>query len=100
MPRRDQPDHPLLPLFIPVVQIPQGDGSVLIKPGRPVEWLTPKQFALQVGLSADTIRRKIGTPALPMEFVEYTGPRKIRIRADALSHWRAHWAAMRDGGML
>ena len=27
------------------VMVPQGDGSVLVKPGRPVSWVTPAEFA-------------------------------------------------------
>lgn len=40
--KRTQPDHPELPfavptLIYPTIKIPQGDGSVLIRPGKPVE---------------------------------------------------------------
>ncbi|MCW5559727.1 MAG: hypothetical protein KIT22_18070 [Verrucomicrobiae bacterium] len=88
----------MLPLWIPTVTIPQGDGSVVVKPGKPVAWLTPKQFGQQFGLSADTICRRIGHESLPESFVEYAGPRKIRIQAAALDHFRAHWRKHRDAG--
>jgi len=91
--------HPELPLFIPAIQVPQGDGSVLVKPGRPVAWLTPAQFGREVGLGPDAIYRKIGSAALPESFVDYAGPRKIRIRADALEHFRQHWRGRRACGV-
>lgn len=97
MPER-QPEQTLLPLFIPTVQIPQGDGSVLVKPGRPVGWLTPKQFGQQVGLSADSIYRAVGSDSLPERFVEFAGQRKLRIRADALDHFREYWRGRRGAG--
>ncbi|MBN8246236.1 MAG: hypothetical protein J0L84_02190, partial [Verrucomicrobia bacterium] len=66
-----RPEQIQLPLFFTTVQVPQGDGSVLVKPGRPVSWFTPKQFAQLVGLSADTICRHVGSDCLPERFVEY-----------------------------
>ena len=86
------------PLLIPTIQIPQGDGSVLVKPGRPVEWLSPKTFGQYVGLSADSIYRKIGEPCLPEEFVRYNGPRKIQIRSDAVEHFTRYWEERRGSG--
>lgn len=84
-----------LPILIPTIQIPQGDGSYLVKPGKPVQWLTVKQFAVQVGLQSDAIYRAIGTDALPETFVQYVGPRKIRIMADGVEHYLAHWRSIR-----
>jgi hypothetical protein len=101
MARKHPPNEtvqPLLPLFIPTIQIPQGDGSILVKPGKPVAWLNPKQFGEQVGLSPDAIRRKIGSEALPERFIEYAGPKLIRIRADALEHFREHYRNLRGLG--
>jgi len=94
----NRPEQIQLPLFFPTVQIPQGDGSVLVKPGRPVAWLTPKQFAQLVGLSPDTICRHVGSACLPEQFVEYNGPRKIRIRVDGLDHFREYWKGRRGAG--
>lgn len=91
-----KPSEPVFAVFPTVV--PQGDGSVLVRPGRPVEWLTVKQFGQLVGLGEDSIYRKIGSDALPERFVDYAGPRKIRIRADALPHFREHYRARRSYG--
>ncbi len=79
--------------------VPQGDGSFLLKPGKPQAWLTPSEFAAEVGLSARSIYDYIGSEALPSEMVEYTGARKIRIQATALEHWRNHFRTLRDGGI-
>lgn len=97
----EKPENPrqqMLALWIPTVQIPQGDGSVLVKPGRPVGKLTPKQFGREVGLSADTIYRRVGHDCLPERFVEYVGERKILILADALEHFREYWRGKRGMG--
>jgi hypothetical protein len=101
MARKHQPDEtvqPLLPLFIPTIQIRQADGSILVKPGKAVALLTPKQFGEQVGLGPDAIRRKIGSDALPEAFVEYAGPKLIRIRSEALEHFREHYRNLRGLG--
>ena len=94
----DETVQPLLPMFFPTVRIPQGDGAVLLRPGKPVAWLTPRQFAEQVGLSRNTIYGYLGTDAVPERFVDYSGGRKIRIRADALEHWEAHFRKQRGLG--
>jgi hypothetical protein len=81
------------------VLIPQGDGSVLVKPGKPQAWLTPAEFAAEVGLSVRSIYDYIGTDALPSGFVDYSGARKIRIQAAAIEHWREHFQTLRAGGI-
>ena len=96
-PPNQSAEQPLLPLFFPTVQVPQGDGSVLVKPGRPVEWMTPKEFGRHVGLGPDAIYRKLGSEAIPQEFVRYSGPRKIQIRTDAIPHFLAHYRDRRLG---
>lgn len=100
MPRTIDPpgQTSFLPLLIPTVQIPQGDGSYLVKPGKPIQWLTVKQFAAQVGLGPDAIYRKIGSEALPESFVDYAGPRKIRIRANAVEHFLLYYRQRRGLG--
>ena len=86
----DNPDQLAFALFTPTVIIPQGDGSVLVKPGRPIQRLTPAEFGRRVGLDRDTIYRYIGSEALPERFVEYAGVRKITIDAAAVEHFLAH----------
>lgn len=94
----NRPEQIQLPLFFPTVQVPQGDGSILLKPGRPVSYFTPKQFGQLVELSADTICRHIRSECLPEKFVEYIGPRKIRIRVDGMDHFREYWKGRRGAG--
>ncbi len=73
-----------LPCFTLPVIMPQGDGSVVVRPGKPVLWMTPGQFAQAVGLSRDSIYRYIGTAALPDDQVQYCGRRKLRIASAAV----------------
>lgn len=98
MPKPPQKDQLLLPIFgLPTV-VPQGDGSMVVRPGKPVLWLTPAQFAAQVGLSADTVRRYIhsGT-VIPSHLVECIGLRKYRISSEAVGHFLEHCRRLRDG---
>ncbi|MHB8520690.1 MAG: hypothetical protein ACYDH9_08020 [Limisphaerales bacterium] len=97
MKRSDHPNQLLFPVFCAPVVIPQGDGSVIIRPGRPVAWLTPGQFAIAVGLSRDSVYRYVGTEALPDHLVEYPGLRRIRISAAAVSHFLEHCKSVRLG---
>jgi len=88
--------------FSQPVAIPQGDGTFLLKPGKPLVWMTVKQFALAVGdISEDTIYRYIGSDYLPIrspldptvEFVRRLGGTRLRISAAALSHFVNHGTA-------
>lgn len=93
--QRDEDSQPLLPMFFPTVRIPQGDGAVLLRPGKPVAWLSPRQFAEAVGLHRNTVYGYLGTDAVPERFIDYSGGRKIRISVAALDHWREHFRARR-----
>ncbi len=87
----ESPNQPLLPLWTPTVQIPQGDGSVLVKPGRPVQRLTVLQFAGAVGFASRTsVYDRLGTEELPERLIERVGAGKILIRADAVAHFRSY----------
>ncbi len=89
---------PTLPLaFAPVIE--RRGEEYLVRAGKPVAWLTPKQFGTVFGLGPEAIRRKIGSDALPETLVEYNGPRRIRIRADAVEHFRQHWRTRRALGL-
>jgi hypothetical protein len=72
-----------------------GDGTFTIKAGKPVLKLTPAQFAAEVGLSRDSVYRRIEDGSIPPEHVEYAGPRKIVIHSPALDHFREHWKNLR-----
>lgn len=87
-----------LRLVVPCTMLPQGDGAVLVRPGKPQELLTPREFGLRVGLSADSIYRYIGSGAIPERLVIYAGKRKIYIRGEALDHFLATWSQARGGG--
>lgn len=97
-PKADGEMHLKVAFVTPCVVIPQGDGAVLVKPGRPQEWMTVKEFALRAGLSRNTIYDHIGSNALPDRFVRYSGARRILIAAAAIEHWQAHWERLRGPG--
>ena len=86
-------------VYCPPVAMPQGDGSFVVKPGKPVSRLTPKQFAQAVGLHRNTVYEHIGTDAIPEAFVDYAGARKIQIAAEAVAHFKAYWRDRRLHGL-
>jgi hypothetical protein len=89
------PGQLTLSFHVPMSVIPQGDGSVLLRPGKPTEWMTVGQFAAAVGLHRNTVYPYIGSEDLPERFVQYTGPRRIRISAAAVAHWQDRWKTAR-----
>lgn len=85
--------------YCPPVSLPQGDGSFVVKPGKPVTRLSPKQFAVAVGLARNTVYEYIGTEAIPERFVDFAGARKIEIHAEAVAHFKVFWRNKRLHGL-
>jgi hypothetical protein len=97
MPKHEPSEHAELPLvfYSPPVSVPQGDGSVLVKPGKPLSRLSVAQFSTRVGLSSDAIYKQLGTDSIPEDFLEYSGARRVWIKAEAIEHYLAYWKARR-----
>ena len=70
--------------FAAPVRIPQGEGSFLIKPGKPLTRLTLKQFAAEIGVNDESVRRYIHAGIVPANLVERAGHRKYLISAAAI----------------
>ena len=81
---------------IPAICIPQGDGSYLVKTGRPIERLTVLQFARELGISRNSVYRYILEGDIPDRFVQYVGPRRILISAAAVPHVLAQFRRARE----
>lgn len=86
-------------LWSPSVVVPQGDGSVIVRPGKPIEYLTPLQFSKAVGYSRSAVYEQIGSPSIPERFIRRVGPRLIKIQAAAVPHFLEYWKLRRDGGI-
>ena len=84
-------------LFWPTLITRQGDGYV-VRPGKPTAWLTPREFARQVGLSQKGIYAHLRTDALPERFLDFVGRRRYRISVEALEHWKSYWLSQRGLG--
>lgn len=82
--------------FLRAQILQQSDGTFVIKPGRPIFKLTPAEFGREVGLSADSIYRRIADGSIPQDMVEYVGPRKILIHSPALDAFKEHWRTQRS----
>ncbi len=93
-----QPELPLA-LHVPMIVLPQGDGSIVLKPGKPQEFMTVLDFARRVGLSRNSIYDYIGSAALPDAFIRFAGTRRILISAAAVEHWETHWRRVRGIGL-
>lgn len=74
-----------LPLFIPTVMTPQGDGSYVCRPGRPVRDLTPAQVAAALGISRSAVYALVDSGRLPCR---RPTRRKILISAEAVEEFR------------
>lgn len=96
----DAPESITRSFTIPMVATPQGGGAVLIRPGRPIQRLSPKEFAAQVGLSRSSVYRYIGSDALPERFVVFAGRQKLLIAAEAVPHFLEYFAAHRGAAGL
>lgn len=79
-------------LFAAPVLVPQGDGSVLVRPGRPLQRLTPAQLAQQIGVSRSSVYRYLSETAAVAPHVQRAGPRKLLIEAAALGVLQGQWA--------
>jgi hypothetical protein len=88
---------PAVAFYIPPKIERRGDGH-LVSAGRPVAKVTPQQFGDEFGLSRDTVYRYIQNGTIPERFVEFAGPRKILIAAQAIQHCRDHFRAARGFG--
>lgn len=84
------PAAPATLSFSAPVCLPQGDGSFLIKPGRPVLKITVKQAAARAGVSVWTIYRLIEGG-----FIEagHPSPGRITVVSESLEK---HLATARD----
>ena len=65
--------------------VPQGDGSYIVRPGKPISELTPNQAAVALGLSRSSVYRRLMEGRLK---ARRPGPRKILISADSVEEWR------------
>ncbi len=90
------------PVFFPAVVLPQGDGSFLVKPGKPVvgeHWVSTKEAMKIVGLSSrGTMHELRNSPGLcEMLRWKYLTPGQGRIVYEVSSLW-AYRRAMEDVG--
>lgn len=81
---KNDPSQLTFAVFAAPVVVPHGDGSVTVRPGRPMFWLSPKEFGQQLGRDRNTIYQWIQQGIIEERFVEYSGRRHIRISAEAV----------------
>ncbi len=51
--------------YTPPTLLPQGDGSFVIRPGKPVQDLTPKQAAAYLGIAWSSIYKLLDAGKIP-----------------------------------
>lgn len=71
-------------VVVPAVCIAQGDGTYLIRTGRPIARLSPLQFGREIGASRRSVYRYIDEGLIPSEYIHYVSPRRILISAAAV----------------
>lgn len=74
--------------FTPVM-VPQGDGSVLVRPGKPVAEVTPLQASRMLQISRSAVYELLNAGVLP-----HRRPlrRKILIPSSAIEDWKRRTA--------
>jgi hypothetical protein len=90
----------LLTYYCPVQTIPQGDGTYLVKPGKPVEKLTVKKFAAAIGVTPSTVRRSIRSGDIPREYCHALGRTRWLIQSAAIAVYETRMANHRSGRCL
>lgn len=81
---KNDPAQLTFAVFAPPVLIPQGDGSFIVRPGRPMIELSPREFGQQFDVDRDSIYRWIQEGLIPEAFVSFKGKRKLKIDAAAV----------------
>ena len=71
-------------VFLGQTSTPQGDGSFIVRPGRPVARLTPTQLASVFGVDRDSVYRWIDDGTIDPAHVMPAGKRKLLISAAAV----------------
>jgi len=81
--------------FAAPVVTTQGDGSLLVKPGRPVQWINAEQIAAHFGIDRSTVYRAAKEGFIPEAMIQPVGKRKLLFAAAVIEHlaatWRARW---------
>lgn len=86
MKRTIDPNQLGLPgLWVPTVVVAQGDGSYVVKSGRPVSELTPLQAARALGISRSAVYQLVEAGRLKCR---RPLPRKILISAEEIEQFR------------
>lgn len=80
MSKRDAPGQTWL---FPAEVLPRGDGSYVVVPGRPQEWLWVRDAARLAGLSPSAMLRWAMAPGSPL-VSRRAGRRKYQIEAASL----------------
>jgi excisionase family DNA binding protein len=93
---KDNPAQLTFAVFCQPVIVPNGDGSYVVKPGKPVEKLTPAEFADQFRVNRDTVYRWIDDGTIDQKYVEPAGKRKLLIHAEAVPVCRASFRKARQ----
>lgn len=83
--------------FIPAVSTPQGDGSYIVRPGRPVDWMPTTAATRCLRLGSSTLRRWIDEGKLPAALPDGTPvfrkltPKKWEFNVPALIQIKDRW---------
>jgi hypothetical protein len=93
---RPSPGNQLAFVFGAPTIVPQGDGSVLVRPGKPLTWLTPNQLAAQFRVHRQSIYRWRDEGLIPEHLMRFAGKRKLQISAEVVPLLEAHFRRIRE----
>jgi excisionase family DNA binding protein len=71
-------------VVIPSTVIPQGDGSFVVRAGKPVAWLKPRELAAHLRISPRTVYKLIEEGTIPPEMVRRPLASRVQVSAAAI----------------
>ena len=83
-------------VFCPPVVTSNGDGSMCVKPGRPIIRLTPTQLGAHFGVNRDTIYRWRQEGIIPADQVTFAGRRKLLFACQLIPVLEAKFRSIRE----
>lgn len=84
------------PMLLVGTCIPRGDGSFIVRTGKPLARLTVRQLSSRLGVSARTVYRYIEQGVIPDSHVECVGIRRLLLRPEVVEFLLEHFRKLRE----
>jgi hypothetical protein len=82
--------------FLAPITVATGDGSFLVKAGKPTFLLSAKQLGSHFSVDQDTVYLWRQGGLIPESFVRFAGKRKLRFSSDIIPFLEAEFRKLRE----